>query len=207
MVLFDVGAHFGYYSVIGASLVGASGSVVAFEPTPRTRTVLQANAKGRPNVKVEPLAVYSAETEVMLRDFGPLTGGFNTIMGGARDSSLSTVAASVFRVNATSLDRYIEATGISPDFVKIDAESSEFDILTGMSEVLTRDQPYVTFEGGDLDVLGARPTSDLIDMIESVGYRTYEIGTVGCIRLPRLSRYGYLNVLAVPPRREAPIGG
>ena len=33
---YDVGAHFGFYSVLAADLVGSSGAVHSFEPTPQT---------------------------------------------------------------------------------------------------------------------------------------------------------------------------
>src|ERR1043165_1048267 len=43
MVFFDVGAHFGYYSLLASRLVGGEGAVHAFEPTPSTFDVLRRN--------------------------------------------------------------------------------------------------------------------------------------------------------------------
>jgi len=41
---FDVGAHFGYHSLMASSMVGPDGRIVAFEPTPTTYEVLRNNS-------------------------------------------------------------------------------------------------------------------------------------------------------------------
>jgi predicted methyltransferase len=51
----DVGAHYGYHSLLAAQLVGPRGYVHAFEPTPSTRQVLMTNTTGIPTVSVQPL--------------------------------------------------------------------------------------------------------------------------------------------------------
>ncbi|MGB7846092.1 MAG: FkbM family methyltransferase [Candidatus Acidiferrum sp.] len=43
MTMVDIGAHAGYFSLIGASLVGASGTVYAFEPFPQSFQQFQRN--------------------------------------------------------------------------------------------------------------------------------------------------------------------
>lgn len=48
--VFDVGAHFGYFSLLFAALSGASGRVFAFEPTPSTYAVLASNASRDPRI-------------------------------------------------------------------------------------------------------------------------------------------------------------
>jgi hypothetical protein len=50
----DVGAHYGYHSLLAAQLVGPRGNVHAFEPTPSTRRVLMTNTTGIPTVSVSP---------------------------------------------------------------------------------------------------------------------------------------------------------
>ena len=41
---FDVGAHVGYYSMLASELVGKSGHIYSFKPTPRTFETLKENA-------------------------------------------------------------------------------------------------------------------------------------------------------------------
>ena len=59
MVVVDVGAHTGYFSILCGRLVGADGLVVAFEPDPRNYELLLANvwAHGLTNVVCLPWAV------------------------------------------------------------------------------------------------------------------------------------------------------
>lgn len=42
-IVLDIGAHFGYFTLLFAHLVGESGHVVSFEPTPSTFSVLMKN--------------------------------------------------------------------------------------------------------------------------------------------------------------------
>src|SRR6266566_3930390 len=49
MTFFDVGAHYGYFTLLGSQLVGGAGQVHSFEPTPATFEVLRGNTAGRAN--------------------------------------------------------------------------------------------------------------------------------------------------------------
>ena len=58
-VFFDLGAYVGPYTLLASRLVGEGGRVVAFEPDPATRDLLDRNlaANGASNVTVVPSAV------------------------------------------------------------------------------------------------------------------------------------------------------
>ena len=47
MTFVDVGAHVGYFSLLAASIVGETGRVLAFEPSPENFELLQANVRNR----------------------------------------------------------------------------------------------------------------------------------------------------------------
>src|SRR5688572_7947920 len=50
MTFFDVGGHYGYFSLLAAQLVGPRGQVHTFEPAPGTFEVLRHNTAPLPNV-------------------------------------------------------------------------------------------------------------------------------------------------------------
>src|SRR5205823_1875398 len=58
MTFFDIGAHFGFFSLLASSLVGDAGQVHSFEPTPNTFAVLEENVAACGNVRVNNMAVY-----------------------------------------------------------------------------------------------------------------------------------------------------
>lgn len=62
MVVADIGANIGYYTLLAAKRVGTSGRVYAFEPDPRCVEILRKNIllNGHSNVVVMPNAVSSA---------------------------------------------------------------------------------------------------------------------------------------------------
>ena len=74
----DIGAHVGFYSMLGSSLVGPEGSVLSFEPTPRTFAELSKNASQKANIAVFNSAVLDEETEIEFFDYGRRYSSFNS---------------------------------------------------------------------------------------------------------------------------------
>ncbi|MDR7544225.1 MAG: FkbM family methyltransferase [Armatimonadota bacterium] len=146
----DVGAHFGYYTLLASALVGETGGVHAFEPTPRTFSILAANTSGRQGAIVHQKAMWKAEQTLMLVDFGPQAGAFNTLLSRQEDARRNILerygrTASVLPVEATTLDAYCRERGVRPSFIKIDAEGAEYQIVLGATTVL-RCQPVLSVE-------------------------------------------------------------
>ena len=77
-VFLDIGAHVGYYSILASDLVGESGQVISFEPTPRTFASLSENASRKNNIKVYNNAVLDEEIEIEFFDYGPKYSAFNS---------------------------------------------------------------------------------------------------------------------------------
>ncbi len=123
---FDIGAHFGYFTLLGSSIVGKTGEVHAFEPTPSTFTVLQSNSKDRSNVNLNNCAVFSKKTTLSFNDYGIEYCAFNSFA-----NRIHKPAQQNLEVQTISLDEYIYRNKIVPHFIKIDAEGAEYEILTG----------------------------------------------------------------------------
>ena len=191
MTVLDIGAHYGYFTMLASHLIGPKGQVHAFEPTPSTFSILALNAEGRNNVFPNRVACFSRNGSMSLYDYGHRYSGFNTLMK-PRMKNLSEIRS--VQVRTQMLDDYVESNDIKPDFVKIDAESSESEILRGMKDVIERYHPMISLEVGDF-VDHATPSRDLVNYLVNEGYKAYETSD-GSLKehLPQ-EMYGYDNLL------------
>ena len=97
-----------------------------------------------------------------------------------------------------SIDDYVARNNLSPRFVKIDAESAEFDILKGMEQTLNSCRPTVSVEVGDMDIVGVIPCRDLVQYLVNKGYRAYDFDGDAIVERQLRERYEYDNILFLP---------
>jgi FkbM family methyltransferase len=193
--VFDVGAHYGYFTRLASMLVGPHGTVHSFEPTPSTFSMLARNTSDLANVTRTQAAAWHSRGTLSLKDFGPCMSMFNSLMA-PRLSDSNGHASVAIEVEALSLDEYAERCG-PPDFIKIDAESAEWSILQGMATMLARHRPKVTVEVGDFDVEGAARSRQLLDHVLGYGYTPFDYRD-GRIQPHTLrSVYGYDNIMLI----------
>ena len=199
MTFIDIGAHYGYFTLLAAKIVGEAGAVHSFEPTLETYRLLIENVAGRTNVTVNNKAVYSKTTELPFRQFGADHSAFNSLFEPRLDpADVEHLGMTTETVAAVSIDDYVAATGIIPNFVKIDAESAERFILEGMQETLKRHRPMFTLEVGDGDLKGVATSHDLVKYACSFGYRPFT-SRMGMIMPHQIqTRYSFDNILFLP---------
>jgi FkbM family methyltransferase len=198
-IFFDVGSHFGYFSMLAASLVGPAGQVHAFEPTPSTFRVLQTNLARHPNARAVNVAAYREDTQLEFKDYGVEFSAFNTIYDGKVErSERRRLRAHSVQIRARALDAYVSETGSVPDFVKIDAEGAEPDVLAGFDRTLRTARPIVTLEVGDKDVRGVAPSRDVVRSMLDRNYKALEFKGSSLVPHAVRDRYGYENLLFVP---------
>jgi len=141
-VCLDVGAHIGYYTLLASKLVGATGHVYAFEPSPVNYRSLSGNLARNnvANVTASNVAVGASSGQAILHE-GP---GTNT--GRATVTPISDDDASADRRDVIVDVRPIEEIVSKDDLprirlVKIDVEGSELDVLRSLEPVLAAGQP------------------------------------------------------------------
>jgi FkbM family methyltransferase len=134
----DVGANVGQYAVLFGAIVGPAGQVVSFEPDRDSRALLERNVEingfgGR--IKVEPMALFA---KVGTHSFYSRIGdAMNSLEreGLGTNSGLSDVRETI--VHTIPLDDYLVSNGLSdPDWLKIDAEGAEINVLRGARRAL-----------------------------------------------------------------------
>ena len=146
MTVIDVGANFGYYTILFGALVGDSGHVYAVEPNPtvvtRLRRSVDLNGLTRRTTVIEGAAGSVDGGEVILyAPHGEPKNG--TII--ASPDGISPDLGAIHKVPQVSLDA-VTAGAPRIDFVKIDAEGAEEAVIAGMMHLLTRDRPGLILE-------------------------------------------------------------
>ena len=108
MVIFDVGANIGVYSLLCAKYVGESGAVHAFEPTPKTFTQLSANValNGFAGIKLNRLAVGEMSASSTLYLYAQ-----NAINSPSRQDWVGRPLGQI-EVKTITLDEYISLHGV-----------------------------------------------------------------------------------------------
>lgn len=196
-VVYDVGAHYGYFSLLASYLVGPTGQVHSFEPTPETFQMLSSNCEGATNVRLNREAVWSEPAELTFNDFGQSLSMYNSLFKPRLPPDAAATATRQRTVAALPLDQYA-SRATPPTFVKIDAESAEEQVLDGMEGLLRGRRPKLTLEVGDAGIDGVTASRTLIDRVLDHGYEAYEYSR-GQVRPHRLlERYEYDNILFLP---------
>lgn len=150
-VFYDVGANVGFFTVIGARLVGPRGRVYAFEPVPDNAERVRRNAalNRLENVQVlqKAAAARSGSGELVLAAYA----------GGAALTTAAPPPDAIGRmvVDLVRLDDLVAAGSVqAPAVVKIDVEGAELDVLEGMPLIARRDRPVIVYELDDADADG-----------------------------------------------------
>ena len=123
-VVVDVGAHVGKYAVVAARHVGEQGKVVAIEAHPDNFQALLHNLILNDLHNVTPLnvAAYSEDGKTM-RLFGHWDSAY----------TLKAWNETAVRVETRTVDSLLREYGIDrADWVKIDVEGAELEVLAGM---------------------------------------------------------------------------
>jgi len=203
MTFLDIGAHVGYFTLLGGWLVGESGQVHSFEPTPSTFEILKSNAGRSHNLYLNPVAVSSGSGTETFNNFGPAYSGYNSMYRARMtEDRLSRIKVTQFQAPTISIDDYVAQENITPDFVKIDAESSEFDIIQGMKQTICRCRPIISVEVGDMDIEDVISCKEMVLCLVNEGYTAHEFnGDEIVIHQPQ-ERYEYDNILFLPQRAK-----
>jgi FkbM family methyltransferase len=133
-VFVDVGANFGFYSVLARSMVGESGLIIAIEPSPETVAVLKGNVLPYENIKVFETAVAEVSGEVSFfhtSDF--VNSGIAENPPFIRHENVKKIT-----VRSASLDEILidQANLCSIDFLKIDVQGEDIAVLNSGKKII-----------------------------------------------------------------------
>ncbi|MCW3995287.1 MAG: FkbM family methyltransferase [Candidatus Bathyarchaeota archaeon] len=131
-VVIDIGAHVGAYTVMSASMV-KSGKVIAIEAHPANYRLLLKNIKLNDLKNVIPVNIAVLDKEGYVKLYSGKTSGWHSI----RQERKSNLCSSYLTVCCTTIDRLLlKLNSGKADWIKIDVEGAELDVLKGMRATL-----------------------------------------------------------------------
>jgi FkbM family methyltransferase len=155
--MLDIGAHVGYYTLIGARTVGARGRVIAFEPHPRNHETLLYNTRANNNVTIQNIALAEEEGTAQLHDYLMMSASGSLHYDEAlRDVQQAQMNESdfaprgrdfqprIYEVRTAPVDDVLASLDVqNVDVIKMDIEGAEMGALRGMRATIVR-SPRIT---------------------------------------------------------------
>lgn len=159
-VVFDVGAHVGYYSLVASETVGDSGTVFSFEPLPQNLYYMKKHIALNHirNIKIIESAASDQAGQASFSSTGCRS------MGRLSDSGATIV-------RTVTLDSLVDNREVLPPSVmKMDIEGAEFLALVGATHTLSRWHPAIL-----LSTHGYAVHQSCCSFLSRLGYDLYPI--------------------------------
>jgi FkbM family methyltransferase len=202
MIVVDVGAHHGLYTLLAAKCVGRRGKVIAFEPSRRERLRLLQHVRvnGCANVTVQACALgdKSGKADLFMADGAQ--DWCNSLRPPAVSEQTATTSVSVERLDDALWRLQVGAV----DFIKLDAEGAELSVLQGAGELLRgTSRPVILAEVEDIRTKpwGYR-AREIVEFLANQKYCWFALSAGGSLRLADTAADSYdANLVALPAER------
>jgi FkbM family methyltransferase len=196
-VFVDAGAHYGYFSLLAAGLVGSRGKVLAFEAAPATFEILQKNSAALGNITAHHLALSDRESELVFYEFPNQYAEYNAldIAQFEKEGWIGENPPREYRVQAVSLEGFLAKENLRPTLIKIDVEGAEYQVIQGMQTFLMSANPIIVMEylsGARSSEVYARSEALLV----SLGYLPFAIEADGTL-LPIKSAEQWMSEMKI----------
>jgi len=161
MTVVDIGSNIGYYVIIESLQVGPKGHIIAFEPFPDSFKILQKN-----------ISLNSLKNTVksLQKAIGSRTGAatfYTYPMANWNSFTKHGESARKIEIDMTTLDCLEEIK--TTDFVRMDVEGFEVEVIQGMSSLLGKWRPMLCIELHP-HIIDPQKLVEMVRYLESLGY-------------------------------------
>jgi len=162
MTVVDIGGNIGYFPLIESRLVGPTGKVIVFEPSPVSFSFLQRNIEANKafNIVARNLAIGNHKGSATLYTFE--RANWNSLVLQNRECK------SAIKVELVTLD---ELLGSEPrvDVIRMDVEGYECKIIHGMRNILKRHKPLLVLEL-HANLVSLEDIAEFLNSLQDTGY-------------------------------------
>lgn len=183
-IFVDIGAHFGYFSLLAAALVKESGKIFAFEAAEDTFSSLSTNLAPFPNCLAVHAAVNADGQAVTFFEFDPLHSEYNSTdvkQFEGQDWFESNQPARK-EVSGVQLSDFLTKAGVAPNLIKIDVEGGEAAVIQGALPFLSQNPVTIVMEYLNPE-RGNAPHRKAANHLLGAGYKPHAIQQNGSLLL------------------------
>lgn len=160
-VIYDIGAHAGFHSLLMSNFAGGKGLVFSFEPFPRNIEFLKKHValNGVKNISVMEMAI----------------GNMDGVTGFAEGRSTfegKIDSAGMLKVKIAKIDTLVgKKVCPPPNFIKVDIEGKFGEFILGAKKTIKQYKPKILFEAQIV------PDMSSFEYLKSIGYAINPVGT------------------------------
>ncbi len=175
MVLFDIGAHFGLFSLAALRYGGAEAKALAVDPSPTAYRITKIQAR---------LNNADGRLRVVQASVGDRVGLKNMVAVGVLAAGYFVAptevhsAGELTQTREVTLDHLAEEFKMLPTHVKIDVEGCEAVVIRGGKQVFSQPVPpmlFIELHNQMIRERGGNPCETL-SLLEELGYETFTVG-------------------------------
>lgn len=194
--IIDVGGNIGCWSEYVLSITEPS-NLYIFEPENKNIEILNHKFKNNENIKVIGKGLGDVFTVKTYYDMVSENSDIRGLGGFIKRGVYSGLSYNTFDLEITTLDSFID-NNINIDFIKIDVEGFEFNVIKGMSNMLESSKfKFIQFEYGGTYLDANIKLNDVIQYLNNYGYFVYDLkeGKFNKI-ISYIDNYEYNNFIA-----------
>lgn len=134
----DIGAHYGYFTLLASFLVGERGKILAIEASGSTYQRLLENVKDKSNVRALNNACADENKKMIFYEFPVMYSEYSSlnIDQYEKEAWLKKYQAKEIKIDAVKVDDLLLQEKISPKIIKVDVEGAEDQVVQGMELTL-----------------------------------------------------------------------
>ena len=148
-IVLDIGGNIGQTALMMAKKVGNTGHIYSFEPYPSTFQQMKKNLSLNPGIskkiQLENAALGAAPDNLMMYRDSVANSGANRMTRETHATTNGKVAVPVSTIDIFAHQQQLNKI----DFIKMDVEGFEFNVLKGGMEIITRHKPILFIELND----------------------------------------------------------
>ncbi|QMU27632.1 FkbM family methyltransferase [Adhaeribacter radiodurans] len=178
----DVGAHFGYFSLLAAKLVRTQGRVLAFEASQTNYELLEQNTSQVEQINVYHQAVSDQEGTLTFYQFPIQFSEYNSrdIAQYQHESWFQKYPPEKITVSAVTIDSIVQPEKFTPKIIKIDVEGGEQQVIKGGTQTWVNLAPLIVMEYLTPTRLNTAH-QQARRILQQYGYKTFAINAEGVL--------------------------